>query len=54
MPKRDSVILANKIDGLIQSPELRKKLGENARKTVEQQFNWESTAEKMQKVLEIL
>ncbi|HLD05074.1 MAG TPA: glycosyltransferase [Candidatus Nanoarchaeia archaeon] len=53
-PKRDSVILANKIENLIQSPELRKTLGENARKTIEQQFNWESTAEKIRKVLEIL
>ncbi len=50
-PKKNEYILRKKIEYLINSPELRKKLGENARETIIQKFNWEKTVVKINKAL---
>ncbi len=46
-PKKDSYKLSQQIEKLIKNPELRKKMGEEARKTVEKNFQWSETAKKI-------
>jgi glycosyltransferase involved in cell wall biosynthesis len=50
-PKRNSGILARKLNGLIKSESLRQKLGSNARKTVIQKFNWDRTVKGIESAL---
>jgi glycosyltransferase involved in cell wall biosynthesis len=50
-PFGNSMRLALKLGYLIENEELRKKLGINARKTIEKEFNWDKTANKIQDVL---
>ncbi|MBN2112130.1 glycosyltransferase family 4 protein, partial [Candidatus Woesearchaeota archaeon] len=50
-PKKNSGILAQKINMLLKSEKLRLKLGEEARKTIVQKFSWEKTVEELEKVL---
>ena len=50
-PKRNSGILARKINTLLKSEKLRQRLGAAARKTVIKQFNWNKTARGIEKAL---
>lgn len=50
-PFHNSLVLSLKINLLIENEALRNKLSKNARKTVEEQFKWEKTAEEIKKVL---
>ena len=50
-PKRNSGILARKLNDLIKSESLRQKLGSNARKTVVKQFNWDRTVKGIESAL---
>jgi glycosyltransferase involved in cell wall biosynthesis len=50
-PFGNSMRLAIKLGYLIENEELRKKLGKNARKTIEREFNWDKTADKIINVL---
>jgi glycosyltransferase involved in cell wall biosynthesis len=52
IPAKDPVSLANAIAGLIENPELRKKLGETGRKRVEKNFNIDKTIKELEKVYE--
>jgi glycosyltransferase involved in cell wall biosynthesis len=47
--KRNPYFLEKKLDKLISNPEIRKKIGENARKTVVENFSWENTHNKIKK-----
>ena len=50
-PKSDSIVLASKISRIIDEPELRKKLSENARKTVAYSFSWERSINRIKRLL---
>ena len=50
-PKDDSIVLASKISRIIDEPELRKKLSENARKTVAYSFSWERSINRIKRLL---
>ncbi len=50
-PFKNSLVLSLKINQLIENEKLREKLAKNARKTVEEKFKWEKTAEKIKKIL---
>ncbi|MBI5072494.1 glycosyltransferase family 4 protein [Candidatus Woesearchaeota archaeon] len=50
-PFKNSLVLSLKINQLIENEKLREKLAKNARKTVEEKFKWEKTAEKIKKML---
>ena len=50
--KKNSFSLYKKLELLKNSPELRKELGKNARKTVMEKFSWKNTVEKIKEVLE--
>lgn len=50
-PKQDSFALSRQIELLINNPILRKKLGKNARRTVEKKFDWNKTAKEIAKIL---
>lgn len=52
IPPKDPVSLANALTGLLEKPELRKKLGEEGRKRVEVNFNIDKTIEVLEKVYE--
>lgn len=47
-PKKDSHILAKKIEYLANRPHFRSILGKQARKTVTEQFNWDRTGEQLE------
>jgi glycosyltransferase involved in cell wall biosynthesis len=51
-PKKNSGILARKINTLIKSERLREKLGAEARKTVIRKFNWNKTVKGIEKAIE--
>lgn len=48
--KRNSYVLRKKIEMLIENEELRRKLGENARNTIEAQHSWSKTVEEIEYV----
>lgn len=50
--KQNPYFLAKQVDRLISDPELRARLGDNARKTVVERFSWDKTAEGIIKALE--
>ncbi|MBN2880577.1 glycosyltransferase family 4 protein [Candidatus Woesearchaeota archaeon] len=50
--KKDAYSLYTKIAHLIENPELRDKLGKNARLTIINNYQWENTAKKIKKVLD--
>jgi len=50
-PKRNSAILARKINDLLKSEKLRQRLGNAARKTVVKLFNWDKTFKGIEKAL---
>lgn len=51
-PKKNSSILAKKINMLLKSEGLRQRLGDAARKTVIKKFNWDKTAKGIEKALD--
>ncbi len=51
-PKKEPYFLEKKLIRLIQNPELRKKLGENARKTVIEKFSWENAIKGIEEAIE--
>lgn len=51
-PFRNSFILRKKLEWLIESKELRVRLGENARQTVLHGFSWDETSRRIEKVFE--
>ena len=51
-PKKNSGILAKKLDILINDPGLRERLGRKARNTVIEKFNWDRTAKEIKKALD--
>ncbi|MEM4268182.1 MAG: glycosyltransferase family 4 protein [Candidatus Woesearchaeota archaeon] len=51
-PFHNSLVLSLKIEQLINDDKLRQRLGQNARKTVEERFSWKSSAEKIKSVLQ--
>ena len=51
-PFKNSLVLSLKLDMLISDTELRKRLGHKARKTIEEEFSWEKTAEGIKKAIE--
>jgi len=54
VPPANPKQLAQKILYLLQTPEKMKQLGENARKTAEKQYSWETIAEKYHKLYQSL
>lgn len=50
-PFKNSLVLSLKINQLIENEKLREKLAKNARKTVEEKFKWEKTADMIKKIL---
>ncbi|MBN2457966.1 glycosyltransferase family 4 protein [Candidatus Woesearchaeota archaeon] len=50
-PFGNSMRLAMKIQLLIDNPELRQRLGKNARITIQNRFNWEKTAEELTEII---
>lgn len=50
-PFRNSLVLSMKIETLLKNPELRIKLGVNARRTVKKLFSWDKTADGIKEVL---
>lgn len=50
-PFRNSLVLSMKLGMLLKDDELRKKLGEHARKTIVEHYNWEKTAEQIEEYL---
>jgi glycosyltransferase involved in cell wall biosynthesis len=50
-PKKNSIIMAEKIERLITNPEIREQLGTNARKTIMKHYSWDKTAEKIMQTL---
>lgn len=51
-PKRNSYVLAKKLDWLIESSSMRENLGKNARKTVVDNFSWNKTISDLNKALD--
>ncbi len=51
-PKQNPYVLSLKLEYLIKNPELRKKLGENARKTILANYTWDRTIERVREILE--
>ncbi|MBI3033120.1 glycosyltransferase family 4 protein [Candidatus Woesearchaeota archaeon] len=51
-PFRNSLVLAMKLEMLINNPKLREALGRNGRRAVERYFSWEKTANGIMKVLQ--
>ncbi|RJQ17176.1 glycosyltransferase family 1 protein [Candidatus Woesearchaeota archaeon] len=52
--KKNPYQLAKIIEALARNPEARKKIGDRARQTVADKFNWDTTANEIEKVLEKL
>ncbi len=52
-PKKDSYTLSRFIEALLADEPLRKKLGENARKTVVDEFSWQTTIKQLKEVFDI-
>lgn len=50
-PKRNSYVLRKKIELLMKNPQMRKKLGEEARETIELNYSWEKTVQEIKQVL---
>lgn len=51
-PKEDAFALSKKLEALINDSALRKTLGFNARKTIQQRFSWEKTVAGVKKVFD--
>jgi glycosyltransferase involved in cell wall biosynthesis len=51
-PKKNVYLLMKRIEHLIENPELRKKMGEKARKTIEANYSWEKTVKEIERILE--
>jgi len=51
-PRGDVDMLIDKLNTLIENPELITKMGEKARETIKQKTHWEETVKKIRKVLE--
>jgi len=49
--KKDSYSLTKKLEKLLGNPRLRKKIGDNCRKTVQDYFPWKKTSENIKKIL---
>lgn len=52
-PKKDSYTLSRLIEALLDNEILRKRIGNNARHTVIQQFSWEATIKQLKEVFEV-
>lgn len=50
-PTRNSFVLRKKLEMLIKNPQLRKKLGEEARETIQLNHSWEKTLQEIKEVL---
>ncbi len=50
-PKQNPYVLSLKLEYLINNPELRKKLGENARKTIQGNYTWDRTIDRLREIL---
>lgn len=51
-PMEEPYVLSRKIEQLLADPEKMKKMGENARKTIVNEYSWETTIKEIKKVLE--
>jgi glycosyltransferase involved in cell wall biosynthesis len=51
VPEKDPAGIADAVEELIRSEELRHRLGRSARKRVEEHLSWKSTGEKFESVL---
>lgn len=47
VPKKEPIALANAIICLLENPDLRERLAENARKLIEEEFTWEKVADRV-------
>jgi glycosyltransferase involved in cell wall biosynthesis len=54
VPPRDPTALTNAIERLIQNPDLKKKLGDNARRTIETRFNWSTLLDEYERLFATL
>lgn len=52
-PKRDSFALSKKLEKLIKEPALRKSLGFNARRTIQERFSWDKTVDDIKEVFSV-
>jgi len=52
-PKGNSIILYEKLRWLLESQELREKLGKNARETAVKMFSWEKTAASIKEIIDM-
>ena len=50
-PKGNDVVLKIKLIQLLEHESLRKRLGENARKTITERYMWSSTVERIKAIL---
>ncbi len=50
-PKQNPYVLSLKLEQLVKNPELRKTLGENARKTILENYTWDRTIERIKEIL---
>lgn len=50
-PKRNPYVLSLKLEQLIRNPELRQKLGGEARKTIVENYTWDRTIERLKEIL---
>ena len=50
-PKKNSRIMAEKIERLLMHSELRERLGMNARKTIINHYSWDKTAKRIIEIL---
>jgi len=50
-PKRNSLVLSLKLEWLLKDPFLRRRLGDEARKTVVEKFSWKTTVRRVKEVL---
>ena len=51
-PFHNSLVLSMKLEMLLENKELRQELGRNARKTIQERFNWDKTVDAIKVILE--
>lgn len=51
-PKKNSTVLAIKLNWLLEKDFVRKVIGANARKTIEKYYDWQNTVDKIKLILE--
>jgi glycosyltransferase involved in cell wall biosynthesis len=51
-PQTEAYLLSRKLEKLVEEPELIRKLGDNARKTIVAEYSWEKTNEEICKAIE--